>query len=110
MQGSFRRRSRTGTSSSVAIRPHPRDDEPVTRPSFISSEAVAAVLTWEDAIDAVRAAYAQPENPAGAPPRTVARGEGSWLRTLPAGSPGPPGLRGQPLGQFPQGGGPRGQG
>jgi alanine dehydrogenase len=56
----------------------------VTRPSFISSEAVAAVLTWEDAIDAVRAAYAQPANPTGAPPRTVARAEGSWLRTLPA--------------------------
>ena len=71
-----------GRAEPRLLRRPPSDRIGVT--TFVSSEAVAAVLTWEDAIGAVRAAYAQPENPAGAPRRTVARGEGSWLRTLPA--------------------------
>lgn len=33
-------------------------------------------------IEAMRAAYSVPANPAGNPPRSVARGEGVWLRTL----------------------------
>jgi ornithine cyclodeaminase/alanine dehydrogenase len=56
----------------------------VSAPVFISAEAADAVLNWPDAIDAVSAVYAQPATEHGTPRRTVARANGSWLRTLPA--------------------------
>jgi ornithine cyclodeaminase/alanine dehydrogenase len=46
------------------------------------------VFSWGEAIAAVRAAYAAPLPPGALPPRTIARGGGSWLRTLPALPPG----------------------
>jgi alanine dehydrogenase len=46
------------------------------------------VFTWNDAIAAVRAAYATPLEPSALPPRVVGRGGGSWLRTLSALPPG----------------------
>jgi alanine dehydrogenase len=51
---------------------------------FVSSAAAGAVLSWPLAIDAIRAAYAQPRDAAATPHRTVARAGGAWLRTLPA--------------------------
>src|ERR687893_2516951 len=56
----------------------------MTAPVFISSDAAQAVLRWPDAIEAIRAAYAQPASEHGLPRRTVARANGSWLRSLPA--------------------------
>jgi ornithine cyclodeaminase/alanine dehydrogenase len=54
------------------------------RPFFVSSAAATDVFSWPEAIDALAAAYAAAA-PAGAlPPRTVARDEGAWLRSLPA--------------------------
>jgi len=55
---------------------------------FVSSEAVAAVLSWPEAIEAVRAVYAQPVAAGAVPRRTVARDREAWLRTLPAIPPG----------------------
>jgi alanine dehydrogenase len=51
---------------------------------FLSDADVRAALTWREAIDAVRDAYAVHTDAAALPPRTMARGEGAWLRTLSA--------------------------
>ena len=57
-------------------------------PVFVSSEAAAAVFDWKAAISALQQAYGAPEEPAAAPPRTIASGGKAWLRTLPAVPPG----------------------
>lgn len=57
-------------------------------PWFVSTPAVEAALSWEEAIQAIQAAYARPADSAATPPRTVARGGGAWLRVLPAIPPG----------------------
>jgi len=43
---------------------------------------VRAAFDWATAIDALRAAYAAPATAAQFPNRTMARGDGHWLRTL----------------------------
>jgi len=43
---------------------------------------VRAVLSWPDAIDAIRDAYRTPVDAAALPPRTMARTDGAWLRSL----------------------------
>lgn len=53
-------------------------------PVFVSADAVQAVITMPALIQAMRAVYAQPISPANSPPRSVARGQGVWLRTLSA--------------------------
>lgn len=53
-------------------------------PCFVSSEAAAAVLSLDEAVRALQAAYARPLEPAAVPPRTVARSGPAWLRVLPA--------------------------
>jgi len=54
---------------------------------FVSAEGVAEVLTWADAIGALKAAYAVPLPAAASPPRVMARAEGVWLRALAAAPP-----------------------
>ncbi len=57
-------------------------DDPGTL--FLSDADVREALTWADAIDAVRDAYRAPTDVAALPPRTMARADGAWLRTLSA--------------------------
>lgn len=54
---------------------------------FITDADVAALAQWGAAVEALRAAYAMPMTPAMVPPRTMARGDGFWLRGLCAVSP-----------------------
>jgi alanine dehydrogenase len=55
---------------------------------FVSAAASEAVFSWADGVAAMQAAYAAPLEPGALPPRAVGRGNGSWLRTLPALPPG----------------------
>jgi ornithine cyclodeaminase/alanine dehydrogenase len=64
------------------------DDHAAAPPVFVSSEAARAVFSWLDAIRALQRAYGEEIAPSAAPPRTVARGQGAWMRTLPAIPPG----------------------
>lgn len=54
---------------------------------------ILAVLSWRSAVDALRAAYAAAPDGARYPGRSIARGDGTWLRVLP-GVPGGGGLMG----------------
>lgn len=49
---------------------------------FLTDDDVRTVFDWCAAIDALRAAYSAPDDPARFPSRTMARAEGRWLRTL----------------------------
>lgn len=49
---------------------------------FLGSEDVERVFSWKDAIAALKAAYGETIGDAMFPPRTMARGDGLWLRTL----------------------------
>jgi alanine dehydrogenase len=59
-------------------------DGDVAETLFLSDADVRAALTWNDAIDAIRDAYAAPTDARALPPRTMARADGAWLRTLSA--------------------------
>lgn len=61
---------------------------PVSSPLFISGDVARTVFRWPDAVKALQAVYARRAEPAATPPRTIARGEQAWLRTLPAIPPG----------------------
>lgn len=54
---------------------------------FLSDADVGALADWKAAFDALRAAYADAVPPAMVPPRSMARGDGLWLRGLSAISP-----------------------
>ena len=54
---------------------------------FISDDAVAELADWPSVVGALRAAYAGEVRDEMVPPRTMARGEGFWMRTLSAISP-----------------------
>lgn len=54
---------------------------------FINDDHVAQLATWSGAIEALSHAYSQPILEAMVPPRTMARGDGFWLRSLCAVSP-----------------------
>lgn len=54
---------------------------------FLTDDDVAQLADWKAAFDALRTAYASPVAPAMAPPRSMARGDGMWLRSLTAVSP-----------------------
>jgi ornithine cyclodeaminase/alanine dehydrogenase len=54
---------------------------------FLSDADVAELADWKAAFDALRSAYASPIAPAMVPPRSMARGDGLWLRGLTAVSP-----------------------
>lgn len=54
---------------------------------FLTDDDVSQLHSWRDAIDALRAAYALPIQAQMVPPRSMARGDGIWLRALSAISP-----------------------
>ncbi|BEP58720.1 MULTISPECIES: ornithine cyclodeaminase family protein [unclassified Variovorax] len=56
----------------------------MTAPVFISSSAAQQVFRWKDAIEALQAAYARPNDAAATPARSIAASDKAWLRTLPA--------------------------
>jgi ornithine cyclodeaminase/alanine dehydrogenase-like protein (mu-crystallin family) len=62
-------------------------DELVAPTLFLRDADVAALADWSSAVAALAAAYAQPLAEAMVPPRSMARGEGIWLRSLSAVSP-----------------------
>jgi alanine dehydrogenase len=65
--------------------PHAAIEVPPTL--FLSDVQVAQLTDWKAAIDALRMAYSRTIQPAMVPPRSMARGEGIWLRSLTAVSP-----------------------
>ncbi len=60
---------------------------PIPATRFLTDAEVAQVADWQAAFDALREAYASPIDSAMVPPRSMARGEGIWLRGLSAVSP-----------------------
>lgn len=54
---------------------------------FIANADVAELTEWPGAIAALYSAYSKPMSPGMVPPRTMARGDGFWLRGLCAVSP-----------------------
>lgn len=60
---------------------------------LLSDADVRAVLDWRHAVDALRAAYAVAADDARYPGRSIARGDGTWVRVLP-GVPGDGALMG----------------
>lgn len=60
---------------------------PVAPTLFLSDADVATLADWPSAVAALAAAYAADVKPAMVPPRSMARGEGIWLRGLSAVSP-----------------------
>ena len=54
---------------------------------FLTDADVAELSDWRAAFDALRTAYAIKMAPAMVPPRSMARGDGVWLRSLTAVSP-----------------------
>ncbi|MFG2799924.1 ornithine cyclodeaminase family protein [Streptomyces pseudovenezuelae] len=63
---------------------------------FLTDADVRAVFDWADAVAALRDAYAAPPDENRFPARTMARGDGLWLRTL-SGVPGDGGPMGAKL-------------
>lgn len=67
---------------------HDSDLPPATAPTlFLSDADVLALSDWRGAVAALASAYARPTAPAMVPPRSMARGDGIWLRSLTAVSP-----------------------
>ena len=60
----------------------------MTSTTFLSDADVAAACEWPQLIAALRSAYSTPVPDAALPPRTMARAEGAWLRTLSGAPPG----------------------
>ncbi|MFT4288931.1 ornithine cyclodeaminase family protein [Nocardioides sp.] len=58
---------------------------PLTR--HLTDRDVERLVSWPEAVAALKAAYAEPVDPASVPGRSTARGPGHWLRSLPAVSP-----------------------
>lgn len=54
---------------------------------FLSDADVARLADWPSAVQALAAAYSRPVSDAMVPPRSMARGDGIWLRSLTAVSP-----------------------
>jgi len=62
----------------------PDTADPVPPTLFLSDDDVAELADWKAAFDALRSAYSSPIAPAMVPPRSMARGNGVWLRGLTA--------------------------
>lgn len=60
---------------------------PLAPTLFLTDADVAALADWPSAVLALSAAYAADATPAMVPPRSMARGDGLWLRGLTAVSP-----------------------
>lgn len=57
-------------------------------PMYVSSDAVQQILQWDEMIGRLRAVYSVPLDDKCSPPRTVARGDRNWIRTLTSVPPG----------------------
>jgi len=57
---------------------------PLAPTVFLSDADVAALADWRSAVAALSAAYAADVRPTMVPPRSMARGDGFWLRSLTA--------------------------
>lgn len=65
-----------------------RTDSLSVRPTLLLTDAdVSATADWNEAIQALRRAYAESVAPESVPPRSMARAPGVWLRSLTAISP-----------------------
>jgi len=53
-------------------------------PFFVSAQVASEVISWPDLIRVMTDVYRMPQTPEENPGRVVARGQGTWLRTLPA--------------------------
>lgn len=62
-------------------------ENPALSTPFIRDSDVAELADWSKAIAALADAYAKPIKPTMVPPRSMARGDGFWLRSLCAVSP-----------------------
>ncbi|MDP2694209.1 MAG: NAD(P)-binding domain-containing protein [Gallionella sp.] len=66
-------------------------ETPITAPLaptlMLTDADVAALADWPSAVEALSKAYAMDVNPAMVPPRSMARGDGIWLRGLSAIAP-----------------------
>ena len=60
----------------------------MSRPVFVSEQAVKEVLAWPAMIGKLREVYSVEHPPFAGPPRTLARGKGIWMRTLTGVLPG----------------------
>jgi len=66
------------------------DNPPLAPPSptlFLGDADVASLADWPSAVAGLADAYARPVSDAKVPPRSMARGDGVWLRSLSAVSP-----------------------
>lgn len=54
----------------------------MSRPVFVSEDAVKQMLAWPAMIAKLREVYAAEHPPFAGPPRTLARGKGMWMRTV----------------------------
>lgn len=61
--------------------------EPLSPTLFLGDADVASLADWPSAVAALANAYAEPTSDAMVPPRSMARGDGIWLRSLTAVSP-----------------------
>lgn len=62
----------------------PGHDQAYVPTRYLGDADVESLITWPDAISALEAAYSVPDDPGAVPGRTTARGNGHWLRALPA--------------------------
>jgi ornithine cyclodeaminase/alanine dehydrogenase-like protein (mu-crystallin family) len=70
------------------VQAHSRETSEDLPPTlFLGDADVAALADWPSAVAALAEAYAKPMSDAMVPPRSMARGEGIWLRSLTAVSP-----------------------
>ncbi len=70
------------TSVDTSAPPVQASGAPSSRTVFVSAEACLKVLRWDEMVDRLRQAYSVPLSDKVSPPRTVARGERTWIRAL----------------------------
>ncbi len=63
---------------------HAQELQVIAPTLFLSDADVASLADWSTAVAALAEAYARPASDAMVPPRSMARGDGIWLRSLTA--------------------------
>ena len=63
---------------------HAQERQVIAPTLFLSDADVASLADWSTAVAALAEAYARPASDAMVPPRSMARGDGIWLRSLTA--------------------------
>jgi alanine dehydrogenase len=75
------------SSVETSAAPAPASAASTPHPVFVSADACKTVLRWDEMVDRLRQAYSVPLSDKVSPPRTVARGERTWIRALAAAPP-----------------------